>query len=251
MVEKKPKISAIIQARMGSTRLPGKVLMEICGKPVLGHIVERLRFSKLIDQIILAVPDTKENDALEAFAAKNSIACYRGSENDVLERMYLAAQENGCAVVVEVTGDKPLIDPKLIDVAISRHLNVKSKHSFTYYPSDFLPIGLDAGIINVEALQLAYKNATKERNREHVTSYFYENSDKFALTSFQLPLHLKNPGLRLTLDTKEDFELINAIYVKLYKEGDIFTTKEILDLCKARPELKKINAHVIQKTIHA
>jgi len=247
-MKKQLKISAIIQARMGSMRLPGKVLMTICGKPVLQHIVERLRFSKLIGQIILAIPDSEENDVLEKFALINHIGCYRGSEHDVLGRMYSAAKENNCNVIVEVTADKPLIDPVLIDVAIKKHLRKKGHYHFTHYPHQFLPIGLDAGILNFQALEVAYKNAKEAYHREHVTSYFYDNPDIFNISSIDLPKHLENPSLRLTLDTEEDFELITKIYEKLYKAEGIFTTKKILDLCKADPELKTINAHIVQKT---
>ena len=246
--DKKNKISAIIQARMSSTRLHGKALMTICGKPVLQHIIERLRFSKLINQIILAVPDTKENDVLEKFALSNSVGCYKGSENEVLERVYLSAKENNCDVIAEITGDNPLIDPEIIDIAIEKHLETKADFSCTHYPSRFLPIGLDAGIISFKALEAAYKNAKDVYNREHVTSYFYENPNIFKIAGVDLPGYLKNPDLRLTLDTNEDLELITKIYAKLYKPGGIFKTKEILDLLKVKPELKKINAHIIQKT---
>ena len=245
---KTTKISAIIQARMGSTRLPGKVLMPICGKSVLQHVVERLRSSKLINQIILAIPDTKENDILEKFALRNSVECYRGSENEVLERVYLAAKENNCDVIVEITGDNPLIDPEIIDLAVEEHLDKKADFSCTNYGSRFLPIGLDVGVLSFQALEEAYKNAKDPYNREHVTSYFYENPDVFKITSVNFLKHLENPNLRLTLDTNEDLELITKIYAKLYKAGGIFKTKEILDLLKVKPELKKINAHIIQKT---
>jgi spore coat polysaccharide biosynthesis protein SpsF len=246
---KKPqKIAAIIQARIGSTRLPGKVLMEICGKPVVQHIVERLRFSKLVNQIILAIPDTEENNILEEFALENSVEYYRGSENEVLERVYLAAKENNCDVVTEITADNPLIDPDIIDFTIDKHLSAKSDFSCTYYPFRFLPIGLDASAINFQALEEAFKNAKEAYNREHVTSYFYENPDIFKVNSVILPKYLENPNLRLTLDTDEDFALITKIFEKLYKNGGIFKTKEILDLLEFQPELKTINAHIVQKT---
>ena len=242
------KISAIIQARMGSRRLSGKVLMTICGKSVLQHIIERLRFSKLINQIILAIPDTKENDVLEKFALRNSIECYRGSENEVLERVYLAAKENNCDVIVEIPGDNPLIDPEIIDLAVGEHLDKKADFSCTNYGSKFLPIGLDVGVLSFQALEEAYKNAKDPYNREHVTSYFRENPNIFKNIGVSLPERLGGFSLRLTLDAKEDFELINNIYAKLYKPGEIFKTEEILNLFKSQPELKTINAHIIQKT---
>lgn len=245
---KTTKVSVIIQARMGSTRLPGKVLMTICGKPALQHIIERARFAKLINQIILAIPDTKENDILEEFALKNSVECYRGSENEVLERIYLAAKKNNCGVIVEITGDNPLIDPEIIDLAVEQHLNTKADYSCTNYAGKLLPVGLDVGVFNFQALESAYKNAKDPYNREHVTSYFYENPSVFSNTNVIIPKYLEDSSLRLTLDTKEDYELIAKIFEKLYKSGNIFKTKEILGLLKDQPELTKINVHVVQKT---
>lgn len=243
------KISAIIQARMGSTRLPGKVLMPICGKSMLQHIIERLKFSNLINQIILAIPDTKENDILEEFASENSIKFYRGSEDEVLTRFYLAAKGNNCDVIVRITADNPLIDPEIIDVVIKEHLNKKADYSCTHYPSKFLPLGLDVEVFNFHTLEMAYENAKENHQREHVTPHFYKNPDIFKINSVELPAHLKNPNLRLTVDTKEDLELITKIYENLYEEGKIFGTEEILNLFSHKPELEKINCHIIQRTM--
>ena len=247
-MQKQLKVSAIIQARMGSERLPGKVLMPICGKSVLEHIVERLKFCKFLHHIILAIPDTKENDILEKFAQDNLLAYYRGSEEEVLERVYLAAKKNNCDVVVAITADNPLIDPEIIDTAVEQHVHSGADYSCTEYPSKFLPVGLGIELFNFKALAIAYKNAKDAYQKEHVSSHFYETPDAFKITKVVLPEDLKNPGLRLTLDTKEDLELISYIYTKLYKPGEIFKTKEIFDLLKSEPQLKKINAHVIQKT---
>ena len=245
---KKKKISIIVQARMSSTRLPGKVLMEVCGKPALQHLIERLKFSKFAGQIILAIPDTQENDVLEKFAFNNSVGCYRGSENDVLGRIYLASKKNNCDIVVEVTGDNPLIDPEIVDVAVKKHIKTNADYSCTNYKSKFLPIGLDVGVISFQALEMAYRDAKEVYNREHVTSYFYENPNIFKITGIEISKHLKGDDIRLTLDTKEDMELITKIFEKLYKPGRIFGAKEMLDLLKIEPELKKINSHIIQKT---
>ncbi len=249
-MHKQKKVSAIIQARMGSERLPGKVLIPIGGKSVLHHIVERLKFCKLVDQTILAIPDTKENDVLEKFALANSIKYYRGSEHEVLQRVYLAAKENNCDIVVEILADNPLLDPQIIDLAIKEHVKTNADYSCTDYPAWFLPRGLGVGLFNFTALEVAYKNAKDDYHREHTTSYFQENPDAFKITRVKFPKHLESPKLRLTLDTKEDLELITNIYGKLHKAGSIFTTKEILDLFEHQPELKKINSHVIQKTRH-
>lgn len=246
---KSNKISAIIQARMGSERLPGKVLLPICGKSVLQHIIERLKSCRNISQIILAIPDTKENDILEKFASDNNVLFYRGSENDVLERMYLAAKESNCDVIVEVTADKPLIDPEVVDLLIQKHLGTEGDYNFTRCIPNFLPIGLDAGIFNFQALETAHRSAKKDYQREHITFYFHENPEVFKIIDVELPERLKNPNLRLTLDTKEDLELISKIYQVLYKKEGIFRAKQIFDLFNNQPELKNINSHIIQKSV--
>ena len=250
MVETKQpqKISAIIQARMGSTRLPGKVLTHILQKPVIWHIIERLKFSKLINQIVLAIPNTPENDMLEQFAREHSIACYRGSEQEVLNRVYFAAKDQGSDVIVEIPADKPLIDPGIIDEAISAHVSSGADYTDTSYPARVLPLGLDVAVFNFNALEVAYQKAQDPYHRENVTSYFYENPNMFKLNSIKIPEHLKKPEMRLTLDTKEDLELITNIYENLYKEGKLFKTDEVLKLKKKKPNLKAINAHIIQKS---
>jgi spore coat polysaccharide biosynthesis protein SpsF len=247
--QKAIKISAIVQARMGSTRLPGKVLMQICGKLMLEHIIERLKFSNLINQIILAIPDTEENDILEEFALGNSIKFYRGSENEVLTRFYLAAKENNCDIIVRITADNPLIDPEIIDIVIKEHLDKKADYSCTHYPFKFLPLGLDVEVFNSRSLEAAYKNAKGDRQRKHVTPHFYENPDVFKINGVKLPAYLKNPNLRLTVDTKEDLELMTKIYENLYEEGKIFKTAQILNLFSRKPELKKINSHIVQRVM--
>lgn len=246
-VSKQKKISAIIQARMGSERLPGKVLLPILGKSVLWHIIERLKFSKLINQIILAIPNTKENDILEKFALENSIFHYRGSEKEVLERVYLAARANGCDIIVEVPADKPLIDPEIIDLTIKEHTDSKVDYTDTSYPSRLLPLGLDIAVFNFQALEKAYKSAKDPYNRENVTSYFYENPSIFKINKIKLPKYFQNPNLRLTLDTKEDLELITKIYENLHRKGEFFKTREVLRLINQRPELREINKHIVQR----
>lgn len=247
-MKEKIKIAAIIQARMTSTRLPGKVLKLVCKKPMLSHIVERLKFSKFINQIILAIPDTKENDILEEFALQNSLKYYRGSEEDVLSRFYFAAKENNSEVIVRITGDNPLIDHDIIDEAIKSHLDKKADYSWTRAPERFLPLGLDVEVFNFQTLKKIHEDAKENWHREHVTPYLYENPDIFKINNVALLASLENPHLRLTVDTKEDLELINKIYKKLYRPGGIFKTKEIINFLEEQPELKKINASIIQRT---
>ena len=244
---KQKNICAVIQARMGSERLPGKVLIPICGKSVLEHIIERLKFCKLINQTILAIPNTEENDVLEKFALRNSVRYYRGSEYKVLERFYLSAKENRCDVIVRMPADDPLMDPEIIDLTIKRHLSSKADYSCTEYPNWFLPRGLGVEVMNLNALEMVYKNVKKSYEKEDITFHFIKNPDVFKFNSVKLPESLKNPGLRLTLDTKEDLELITKIYENLYKKGEFFKTEEVLNLLNQKPELTEINSFIIQR----
>ena len=243
----KTKVCAIIQARMGSGRLPGKVLKLICGKPVLEHIIDRSNFCKAVNQTILAIPDTKDNDILEKFAKDNSVKYYRGSENKVLERFFLAAKENNCDVTLRWPADDSLMDPEIIDFAIKKHLSSGADYSCTEYPDWFLPRGLGVEVVNFNALEIVYKNVKDSYEKEDVTFHFIKNPGLFKLNSVKLPEILKNPSLRLTLDTKEDLELITKIYENLYKKGEFFKTEEVLKLINQKPELKEINKHIIQR----
>ena len=241
------KIAAIIQARMGSERLPGKVLKTLCGRPMLWHIVERLKFSKLLNQIILALPDAKGNEDLEKFAVENSIKYFKGSEDWVLERVFFAAKENNCDVIVRITADNPLMDPEIIDEAIKQHLKSGADYSCTEKPERFLPLGMGVEVFNFDSLQAAYNKSKESYDREHVTSYLYENPDVFKINSVKLSETLRAPHLRLTMDTKEDLELMEKIYQRLYRPENIFKTEQILNLFVKNPELRKINGHIIQK----
>ena len=243
------KIAAIVQARMTSTRLPGKVLMEIVGKPMLWHVVNRLKFSKKLDNIILAIPNTKENDILEKFAKNNKIKYFRGSEEDVLSRYYEAAKKFDIDVVVRITSDCPLIDPEIVDVVIERHLKSNADYTANILKRTF-PKGLDTEVFSFEVLEKAYQKAKEMYQREHVTPYIYENSSIFKLQNIEADDKLRQPELRLTVDTKKDLKLVREIYRHLYKPEEIFYIEEIVDLFKEHPELLKINQNVHQKNLY-
>lgn len=242
----KKKITAIIQARMTSTRLPGKVLMNIEGKPMLWHVINRLRFSKKLDDIILAIPDTKENDILEKFVKDNKLKYFRGSEKDVLSRYYEAAKFFSVDLIVRITSDCPLIDPKIVDLVIEEHLNSTADYSSNSLKKTF-PRGLDVEVFNFEILEMVYKEAKEDYQREHVTPYIYEHPEIFEVQNIEAKGKLRRPELRLTVDTKEDLQLIKEIYKYLYRPKKIFYTEEIIDLLNKHPELIKINIGVRQK----
>jgi len=248
MKKNKKKIAAIIQARMTSIRLPGKVLINIEGKPMLWHIINRLRFSKKLDDIILAIPDTKKNNVLEEFAGKNNIKYFRGSEEDVLSRYYKAAKKFKVDVIVRITADCPLIDPRIVDLVIQKHLNSSADYTSNILQRTF-PRGLDAEIFNLNVLKKSYNEAKENYRREHVTPYIYENQNIFKLQNIKAEGKFKRPDLRLTVDTKEDLQLIKKIYRRLYKPKEIFYGEEIIDLFKKHQQLTLINKNIKQKII--
>jgi len=241
------KISAIIQARMTSTRLPGKVLMNIGGKSMVWHVVNRLKHSKKLDDIILAIPDTKKNDILEKFAKDSKVKYFRGSEEDVLSRYYETAKKFKCDVIVRITSDCPLIDPKIVDLLIEKYLS--SNVDYTKALMTTFPRGLDVEVFDFKALKKAYRKAKEPYQREHVTPYIYENTKIFKVGFVSAKGNLKHPEVRLVVDTKEDLKLVREIYKYLYKDRKIFYTEEIIDLLGKQPELLKINAHIKQKRL--
>ena len=250
MEKKKPKfkIGAIIQARMTSTRLPGKVLMDIEGKPMLWHVVNRLKFSEKLDDIILAIPNTKKNNILEKFAKDNKVKYFRGSEEDVLSRYYKTAKKFKCDLIVRITSDCPLIDPQIVDLVIEKHLKLNADYTSNTLKRTF-PRGLGVEVFNFKVLKKAQKEAKEDYQREHVTPYIYEHPEIFELQNIEAKGKLRRPDLRLTVDTKEDLKLIREIYRYLYNPGKIFYTEEIIDLLDKHPELIKINANVQQKAL--
>ena len=241
------KIAAIIQARMGSTRLPGKVLMDISGKPMLWHLIERLKYAEKVDEIILAIPDTEQNDVLERLAEENNVKFYRGSEEDVLLRDYEAAKKFNCDVVIRITADCPLVEPKVVDDMIIKHLKLQADYTCNTIKRTF-PRGLDVEIFGFETLEKAYKNSYEINQREHVTPYICEHPEIFKLQNVEADCLFNRPELRLTVDANEDLYLIRKIYEYLYKPGSIFYAKDFISIFDKYPDLKEININVIQKS---
>lgn len=242
------KIGAIIQARMGSTRLPGKVMKKIKGKTVLSHVVERVRQSKMIDEIIIATTTLDRDDIIENEAIKCGAKVFRGSEEDVLDRYYHAAKENNLDVVIRITSDCPLIDPFLIDNTINIYLQSKYQIVTNAGPGlseRTFPRGLDVEVFSFNILEEAFNNAKEIYQREHVTPYIYENNRKI----YYYQNDVDYSKFRWTLDTEEDFELISSVYKELYRGNHDFYMEEILELFKRKPKIFDINKHVEQKKI--
>lgn len=242
---------AIIQGRMGSTRLPGKVMKKLCGKSVLEHVIHRVQACHLLDDIVVATTNSPTDDVIVAEAERCAAKWFRGSEEDVLNRYYLAAKQFHAEVVVRVTSDCPLFDPELLAKMVLFFRSKNSPDNQLDYLSNTLkrtfPLGLDAEVFKFSALEYAHFHSNNQYEREHVTPYIYEHSDIFSLHSYEGNEDLTSH--RWTLDTEDDFKLINEIYSELYRENELFLTKRIIALLGAKPELKKINAHIKQKTL--
>lgn len=231
---------------MGSTRLPGKVLEIVAGKPVLWHLFNRLKRSKEIHSTVLATSESPSDDVLQSFAKEFKIPCFRGDEKNVLDRYYRAATKFKGGVVVRITGDSPLIDPKIADKVIRKHLSSGADYTSNSIKKTY-PIGLAVEVFRYAALKKANERAEHSYEREHVTPYFYLHPEKFKIQSLEAVGKLRRPDLRLTLDTAEDLALIKKIFGELYRPGRIFYTEDIIDLLDRKPRLAKINVNVRQK----
>ncbi|MCA1293981.1 glycosyltransferase family protein [Paenibacillus sp. alder61] len=238
-------ITAIIQARMGSTRLPGKVMKRLIDKSVLGHVITRCQVVPSVNQVVVATTVLDEDDEICREAERYGASVYRGSKDHVLSRYYEAAKLAGADVVVRVTSDCPLLDPNISDQVIRHFL----QHSYDYSSSGLsgtFPRGLDTEVFTFAALEKAYLNAHKEYEFEHVTPYIYQHPEIFNYHSYS---NLTDESrYRITLDTQEDWELIRIIYEELYK-GALFFWPDIRALLEARPDLVLINSEVVQKKL--
>lgn len=242
-------VVCIIQARIGSTRLPGKVLKKICGKTVLEHDIDRLKKVRNITKIIIATTTLEKDDLIVEEADKLNINYYRGSEEDVLARYYYAAKENNADIVVRVTSDCPLIDSEITERIIQYYIENREKYD---YVSNTIvrtyPRGLDTEVFSFKALEKSFNEATSKSDREHVTPYIWRNNNLFKLAQYKNDINYSE--LRWTLDTEEDYLLIDIIYNFLFhQKGDNFNMKDILKLYDKHELLRKINDNVEQKLI--
>lgn len=241
------KIGVIIQARMGSTRLPEKVMKYIQGKTVLAHVIDRVKQSKLIDEIIIATTTKKCDSQIEIEANKCGVKVFRGSEDDVLSRYYFASKKHGLDVIIRITSDCPLIDPIVLDKILFFFLNNEYdivSNAGSESSSRTYPRGLDVEVFSYDSLATAFAYAVKNYQREHVTPYIYENAN-------QVHYYKNNSDYskyRWTLDTCEDFELISEIYRYLYHGIHDFYLDDIIKLFEEKPLLFEINGHIEQKS---
>lgn len=246
--EEEIKTVIIVQARMTSTRLPGKILREVLGKPLLEYQIERLRQVRLADELVIATTANDTDQPIMDLCERLGVAYYRGSQEDVLSRYYEAATQFDADVVVRVTSDCPLIDPGVIDELIGLYIDNRDKYD---YVSNTLertyPRGLDTEVFSMVALEKAHKEAREQPEREHVTLYIYRCPEQFRLGNFGNAIDYSHH--RWTVDTPEDFRFIKLIIQELYPINNRFTWLDVLNILNEHPEWLEINAAVKQKKV--
>ena len=232
---------------MNSSRLPGKVLLDIAGQPMLVRVVERARRAQSIDGVLIATTSDPSDDALEAACRERGYPVYRGSQFDVLDRFYQAARQAQADVVVRLTADCPVIDPAVIDQTVAAFRAAGADFGANRLPPPWkrtFPIGLDTEVCSFAGLERAWKEATLPFEREHVMPYFYDQEGRFKITVID---HQPDCGAqRWTVDTPEDLELLRAIFARLGGRDD-FSWLDVLALVEREPELQRINAGVKAK----
>lgn len=242
--EEVPMIVAIVQARMGSSRLPGKVMMEIVGKPALWHLVNRLSRAQLVDKIVIATPDKEENKPILRLAQDLGVGSFAGSEEDVLDRYFQVAKRFNADVIVRITADCPLVDCHVVDKVIRRYLEGDCDCACNTLKRTY-PDGLDVSVFSFQALAQAWEEAKWASEREYVTSYIYKNPDKFRVANVVNDVDLSH--LRWTVDEDRDLEFVREIYQHLYQEGEVFGKEDVLRLLEEHPELLEINRDIVTR----
>lgn len=231
---------------MGSTRLPGKSLRPVLDRPLLFYLLERLKRCRNADEVVVATTTLKEDDVIADWAKKMNVPVLRGSSEDLVARYLQAAQEHKADVVVRITSDCPLIDPVWIDLLIAKFLQAKDLDYLSNTLERSFPRGMDTEVFSIQALEEADRLAKLPAEREHVTMYMYKHPEQFRLKNIRYPQDQSRH--RWTVDTLEDFHLIEYLLTALYPTNPTFSLKDLLDLIELHPEWEKLNKHIEQKT---
>jgi spore coat polysaccharide biosynthesis protein SpsF len=241
------RIIAIIQARMGSERLYGKVMKDLIGSPMLSHVYERVARSRRIDETVIAIPTTPENDCLASLCREHHWKYFRGPEYDVLDRFYQAAIAFHADTIIRITSDCPLVDHELIDKITGEFTRSAAAPDYmsNCNPRRTYPRGLDIEVIRFSALEKSWREDYSHTLREHVTQYILQNPKKFRIAGSMAEKN--HSALRWTVDTREDYELVKKIYENFGHNA--FTWGDALSLVRDHPGLSAINAHIQQKEI--
>ncbi len=232
------KVVAIVQARMGSTRLPGKVLKDILGKPMLWHLVKRVRAARYVDDVVIAATTNEKDDSLEKFAVENNLGIYRGSEDDIVDRLFNAGGEYDAHTIVRVWGDCPLIDPDLIDKVLSEFISGGYDYANNFNPPTY-PVCMSFEVYTLKTLERIWNETDDMFYRQYPSEYIYRNHVLFKTIYDKNDINLSN--IHLTVDYIQDFELITEIFRALYKDDRVFHIKDILEFIGKYPKLKEMN----------
>lgn len=239
------KISATIQARMGSTRLPGKVLKTICGKPMLALQIERILQSRLIDEVIVATSVSVRDNPIETLAHSLNVSCFRGSEDDVLSRIIEALRAYNVDIHVEFMGDNPMPDPMLIDSLIGFYLKNSDKYDYvTNALKTTYPPGAEVFVYPAAVLYDAEKYSADKKTREHVGMHIYQHPERYRVCNIEAPAWLRFPDFHLEVDTRDDLEVITGIYEALYPFNPGFSLAQAIEYLKMHPGLAEKNSKV-------
>lgn len=241
------KIVAIIQARMGSTRLPGKVMKEVLGKSLLEYQIERVNRSQSIQSLVVATTQRETEQPIIDLCEKLAVPCFRGAEEDVLERFYEAAIHYEADAIVRLTSDCPLIDPLIIDKVVNEFRNSRRYDYVSNTIKRTYPRGFDIEILSMEALKQCHRETTNTGYREHVTPFLYKHPERFNIGQVTHSSSLQHH--RLTVDTEEDLTLVRLIIEHLYNKNQSFSLEDILYLLQENPEWNLLNSHVEQKEV--
>jgi len=233
-------IGCIIQARMGSTRLPGKVLMDVTkGKPVLYYVINQLKHCKSIEKIIVATTTLQEDDKIAQFCIDNKISYFRGDSKNVLERHYICAEKFSLSKIIRMPSDKPLLDPEVVDEIVEIFNSNSFDYVTNFLPSTF-PGGTEVEVLSFSSLKKSWEKAMLPSEKEHVTSYIYNHRDDFRIFNVVNSENLSN--FRWAVDRIEDLRLVREIVSKIHKNPILI--KDILELFKNEPNLVEINKQV-------
>ena len=241
------KVVATVEARMASSRLPGKVMRELLGMPVLHRVVERISQAKAVKEVIVATSVNPADNVIADYCKAYSLAYYRGSEDDVLERVVKAAARFGGDVIVQLGADNPFYDPDIIDQLVGIYL----KGNFDYVCNDLEPTypnGVEVHVVSLETLMGVMEKTNNKLDREDVSRYIWEHPKKYRILNIKAPKELFAPGIRMTLDYEEDYTVIVKVFEALYPKNPNFKTKDILNYLSRHPEIRDINAHCEQKS---
>ncbi|MHC4400242.1 MAG: cytidylyltransferase domain-containing protein [Planctomycetota bacterium] len=238
-------VVAIVQARMGSTRLPGKVLLDVAGRSMLARVVRRVRRAALIDRVVVATSVTPDDDRIVDECRRLSVACFRGSEDDVLDRFHRAARACRAEAVVRITADCPLIDPEVTDRVLRAFLDHRPDYASNTLDRTY-PRGLDTEVADSAALARAWRDARQPYERTHVMPYIYRHPDAFRLLAVTGQRNLSQG--RWTVDSPDDLRFVRAVYNRM-GSNDRFSWRDVVRLVDQEPSLASMNRHVRQKQL--